>query len=104
MMLGKSVMLALFAGASLATQAAAQPAAAPPLPLAQPVAQTGQALVTVNAPVQLLGIPVRVTAPNPITYTGSAYRDDISGQSESNSDAAIAESARGSAADRFDAW
>ena len=71
---------------------------------AAPYTKADQAVATVNAPVQLLGVPVYVAAPDPISYTGSAYQDDLSGQSESNSDPAITESVRATGPSIPDAW
>ena len=84
----------VFAATCLVASASAATAQTAPAATQAPdvAAQRGQAEATVNAPVQLLGVPVRVSAPDPISYTGSAYQDDISGQSESNSDPAIAAS------------
>ena len=95
----------LFAGSMFVTGpslAASLPDA--PTPAVEAPAQSGQTQATVETPVQLLGLPVQVTAPSPISYTGSAYTDDVSGQSESNSDPAIAEGSRTISPNLPDAW
>ncbi len=98
---------AVFAGA-IGLAAPVGSWAAPAQPAASPAAvappQSGQAEATVNVPLQLFGVPVQVAAPDPVSYTGSAYRNDVSGQSESNSDPAIAEQSRDNDAELPDAW
>ena len=109
MSLIRSITFVLYAGlfvggfaAEGAALAAPLQTVAPPVPAASN--QTGQAVATVNAPIDLLGVPVRITAPTPVYYTGSAYRDDVSGQTESNADPAIADDARTGTASLPDAW
>ncbi len=108
--------LAVFCSAGLATDALAQSAQRQAAPVPSPDSQTadpqasapfakrGQQAATVNAPLQLLGVPVRVEAPDPVSYSGSAYQDDLSGQSESNSDPAITDSVRETGPSIPDAW
>lgn len=99
MMSVRMAMYAVMGGLCIGVlPAQAQTAPAPP---AAPV--HAQVARTVNAPIDLFGVPVRVSAPNPVAYIGSAYRNDIGGQSESNSDPAIAEDTQARPG-RFDAW
>ena len=106
-----SLALACMLGAGLATSAMAEgvPANAPSPgagqpPATQPAPRARQKSFNGVTPYEAFGYRLTLNAAAPISYSGSAYRNDLSGQSESNSDAALDEGVRGGAPNRIDAW
>ena len=74
-------------------------------PVTQPIApQARQESFDGVTPYEAFGYRLTINAAAPVSYLGSAYRDDISGQSESNSGPALDESIRGGSPNRIDAW
>ena len=86
------------------TRSNAPSTAAGQSPATQPTPQARQQSFNGVTPYQAFGYRLTVDAPAPVSYLGSAYRNDLSGQSESNSDPALDESVRGEAPSRIEAW
>ena len=92
------------AGASVATAQNAPSSNAAKSPNSQPTPQARQQSFNGVTPYEAFGYRLTVSAAAPVSYLGSAYRTDLGGQSESNSDPALDESIRGGSANRIDAW
>ena len=73
-------------------------------PVTQPTPQARQQSFNGVTPYEAFGYRLTVNAAAPVSYLGSAYRTDLGGQSESNSDAALDESIRGETPSRIEAW
>ncbi len=100
-------MLGIGCGSAALAQNAPANAPSPAIgqpPVTQPTPQARQQSFNGVTPYEAFGYRLTVNAAAPVSYMGSAYRNDLSGQSESNSDAALDESIRGDTPNRIDAW
>ncbi len=105
-LLAASLVLCTGSAAALAQGTpsnAPSPAVGQP-PVTQPAPQARQESFNGVTPFEAFGTRLTVDAAAPVSYIGSAYRNDLSGQSESNSDPALDESIQGGTPSRIDAW